>query len=498
MGLFIPAAAQQLFSVYRTFDPSSETSESARNADPGFLCCLTEHMGGALQRLESLLMGQEEINSFLNTHRLLQVAHPSLVTLAYSTCGSNYNASLSLPFPHVNISKYRPHSASFSLLNAAALASVDNPEQTDLSAAIAKAAIDLDIPLISTSYYSTLCPDSGTVLGPTVTGDVLGATLREQTVLTALLCPGSGSILLERYPSLLVRAVLGEGGGVFNKHGAGLAVCAVQLEEKVKGRESDAAESHVVVMKLISLVIAAVLADRGSGNTIPPAVAAHAVSCFLPLFAPIEETLSLSSSSALLKSTAGGGTEEGGGGGGESLLLLLELNALLPLHRNLSLHSLTLSHCMKCLRGAQHTPLEDLYLALKSLPFVLSGYAAGSPRSFSNFKEDEKVASEVYLIKHSYLLSFLFRASLSFLLLSDILHHLSIPTSQHLHATLHLPCHSLFQSSTLQAIEALEELTASRFPVVSTQLDPSSTEGESAGMASRTWTLDSRYRDYQQ
>jgi hypothetical protein len=394
MGLFIPAAAQQLFSVYRTFDPSSEASGSARDADPGFGHCLSVHMGGALERLENLLMGQEEINCFLNTHRLLQQAHPSLVTLAYSSCVSASNASSSSTYPHVTASKTRPHSAAFSLLNAAALASVDNPEQTDLSTAIARAAIDLDIPLISTSYYSTLCPDSGTVLGPTVTGDILGATLKEQTVLTALLCPGRGSVLLDRYPSLLVRAVLGEGGGAFTKHGAGLALCASQLGERARGGESSAMESHAVVVKLVSLVIAAVLVDRGSGNTISPAVAAHVVSCFLPLFAPKASSSGSASKGAAAEATEGG---EGGGGGGESLLLLLELNALLPLHRNLSLHSLTLSHCMRCLKGAQHTPLEDLYLALKSLPFVLSGYAAGSPRSFSNFKEDEQVATEVFL-----------------------------------------------------------------------------------------------------
>jgi hypothetical protein len=394
MSLFIPAAAKQLFSVYRAFDPSSEVSGSARNADPGFVHCLSVHMGGALKRLESLVMGQEEINCFLNTHRLLHQADPSLVTLAYSSCDSASYASLSSSYPHVTASKSRPHSAAFSLLNAAALASVDNPEQTDLSTAIARAAIDLDLPLISASYYSTLCSDSGTVLGPTLTGDVLGATLKEQTVLTVLLCPGMGSILLDRFPSLLVRAVLGEGGGAFEKHGAGLAVCAMQLGEKAKGGESNASDSRAVVVKLFSLVVAAVLADRGLGNTIPPTVAAQVVSCFLPLFAPEEVSLSASSSGTASKGTAGGETEQGGG---ESLLLLLELNALLPLHRNHSLHSLTLSHCMRCLRGAQHTPLEDLYLALKSLPFVLSGYAAGSPRPISNFKEDEQVATEVHI-----------------------------------------------------------------------------------------------------
>lgn len=397
MGLFIPAAAQQLFSIYCTFDPSSDSASGptgGSGGDPGFVRCLAEHMGGALERLEGLLMGQEEINCFLNTHRLLRLAHPSLLALAYSTCGTKSSAALVLSsaYPHVTASKSSIHSAAFSLLNAAALAPQDSPEQTDLSAVIARAAVDLDIPLIAPSFHSAICPDSGAALGPAGARDVLGATLKEQTVLTVLLCPGRGSTLLERYPSLLVRAVLGEGGASFAKHGSWLALGVVQLGEGAGGGASSAA-GYTVLIKLVTLVIAAVLADRGSGNTISPAVAADIVSCFVPLFAPKGESLS---------GTASKGTAAGTAGTGESLLLLLELNALLPLHRNLTLHTLMLSHCMRSLRGAHHLPVEDVSLALKSLPFVLSGYAAGSPRSFSDFKEEESAASEVPVIFNNY------------------------------------------------------------------------------------------------
>lgn len=247
--------------------------------------------------------------------------------------------------------------------------------------------------------------------------DVLDASLKSWTIIALLLgVNGSGlgsgsgselgSVLLEKFSPLLVRTILGESGTAFALHGTGFAKCVTLAGVRTRSNALPMgvhSEGYTVLLKLSGMIISAVLADQIGEKSIPKEIAAQVVCCFEPVFCPfLNFVIGVGSGGVGTKTGTGNRVKKGSEGNseiecgyGDALLQLLELNSLLPGGQSKTLYSTLLSHSILCLKKSAESSLECVLSALKYLPYVLTGYAATSPRPCLLFQEDQATHDEV-------------------------------------------------------------------------------------------------------
>ena len=245
--------------------------------------------------------------------------------------------------------------------------------------------------------------------------DILEASLKSWTIIVLLLGgngSGSGlgsglelgSVLLEKFSPLLVRTILGESGTAFALHGTGFAKCVTLAGIRTRSNALPIgmnSEGYTVLLKLSGMIISAVLADQLGEKSIPKEIAAQVVCCFEPVFCPFLD-FGIGGGGVGTKTGSGNRVKNGSEGNGEIecgygdvLLQLLELNSLLPGSQSKTLHSTLLPHSILCLKKSAESSLECVISALKYLPYVLTGYAATSPRPCLLFQEDQATYDEV-------------------------------------------------------------------------------------------------------
>ena len=521
VGVLIPAAAQQLFSLHSYFQAKTESNaESNTNSggrdDSLFVSCLTDHMHHAVRKLESLNTSTEEINCFLRVHRLLSLSDPALLNSAYSSSSSSSSTSAS-SFSSSSSSattstlQHHIHEVAYTLINSVAkLPGNATPEMTDLIVLIAQAGLELGLPLIHPSFYTvttdnddvdqdlihtrdegvkggkegergdTSTPvqiennvivkrekgDSGGKEGSDDADDVLNKSLNSKTLLSILLTPitapspslslssssipslalsratyktepgvgtgvGSGvgtgtgmgtgaetgagmgakggqvqgSILMDRFSSQLISYIVGVNGESFKKHGRGFVDCILKTVKNLKSgntennSKTDFLSGSSILMRLSRGVIGAVLMDLKAVQSIPAAVACNVITYFLPLFIPSGDSMIISLQSII-------GDEDGREREREmerererenddTILDLLEIDSMLHTALNQTLRSSMITHCFKLLKHPSQVSLPRLTIALRALPFILTGYSATSPRSYLRYNEEPETVAEV-------------------------------------------------------------------------------------------------------
>ena len=470
VGVLLPAAAQQLFSLHSYFQRNKESSTNSENCNSRavsvFVSCLTDHMHRAVKKLERLDTSIEEINCFLRVHRLLLLADATLLHSAYSSTPSASSSSSSSTTSASSTSLQRQiYEVAYTLINSVAkLPGNATPEMTDLTVLVAQAGLELGLPLIDPSFY-TISSDSdeggkeggsndrrmemqieinvkikgekgdkGGKEGSNEKGDVLEQSLNSKTLLCILLTPIAtlssslalssvsvkteagtgagtgtgkglgtwvgtwvgtgrgqvqGSILMERFSSQLISYVIGDNGESFKKHGRGFVDCLLKIVNNLNSVNTENKSETVlfsgftVLMKLSRGVISAVLLDLKGMKKIPAAVACDAITYFLPLFLPLGDSMRIG--------LQGMNDDESD----ETLLDLLEIDSLLPSMSNTILRSSAITHSFKSLKYPSQVSLPCLTIALRALPYLLTGYSATSPRSYLRYTEDQESVDEV-------------------------------------------------------------------------------------------------------
>ena len=479
VGVLLPAAAQQLFSLHSYFQMNTESSTDSENCNSRgisvFVSCLTDHMHRAVKKLERLDTSIEEINCFLRVHRLLLLADATLLHSAYSSSPStSFSSSSSITSASSSSSssstslQRQIHEVAYTLINSVAkLPGNATPEMTDLTVLVAQAGLELGLPLIDPSFYTVSSDsdvggkeggsddrrmemqiennvkikrekgDKGGKEGSNEKGDVLEQSLNSKTLLCILLTPITalssslalssvsvkteagtgvgmgagtgtgtgkelgtwvgtgrgqvqGSILMERFSSQLISYIIGDNGESFKKHGRGFVDCLLTTVNYLNSVNTANKTGTVlfsgftVLMKLSRGVISAFLLDLKGMKTIPAVVACDVITYFLPLFLPLGDSIRIG--------LQGMNDDESD----ETLLDLLEIDSLLPSSMsNTILRSSAITHCFKSLRYPNQVSLPCLTIALRALPYLLTGYSATSPRSYLRYTEDQETVDEV-------------------------------------------------------------------------------------------------------
>ena len=485
VGVLLPAAAQQLFSLHSYFQIDIESSTNLENSDSRgsnvFVSCLTDHMHRAVTKLERLGTSIEEINCFLRVHRLLLLSDATLLHSAYSSTPSNTTSSSSSSSTSSSTSstslQLQIHEVAYTLINSVAkLSGNATPEMTDLTVLVAQAGLELGLPLIDPSFYTVASDsdeggkgggtedrrmemqiennvkikrekgDEGGKEGSNEKWDVLEQSLNSKTLLCILLTPitvpsssstlalsgvsvkieagmGAGTrtgtglgagkgpetgageglgtwvgtgrgqvqglILMERFSSQLISYIIGDNGDSFKKHGRGFVDCLLKTVNNLNSVNTENKSETVlfsgftVLMRLSRGVISAVLTDLKGIKSVPAAVACDVITYFLPLFLPQGDSMRIG--------LQGMNDDESD----ETLLDLLEIDSLLPSMSNKILRSSAVTHCFKSLKYPSQVSLPCLTIALRALPYLLTGYSATSPRTYLRYTEEQETVDEV-------------------------------------------------------------------------------------------------------
>ena len=473
VGVLLPAAAQQLFSLHSYFQVNTECNTNSENSNGRgrnvFVSCLTDHMHRAVRKLERLDTSIEEINCFLRVHRLLLLADATLLHSAYSSTPSTTSSTSSSSSSSSSSTslQHQIHEVAYTLINSVAkLPGNATPEMTDLTVLVAQTGLELGLPLIDRSFYTvTSDRDEGGREGGSddigmemqiennveikrkkgdkggeersnvnEKGDVLEQSFNSKTLLCILLTPITapsssstlavssvsvkteagtglgagkgtgtgagtwvgtgrgqvqGSILMERFSSQLISYIIGDNGDSFQKHGRGFVDCLLKTVNNLNSVNTENKSETVlfsgftVLMNLSRGVISTVLLNLKGMRTIPAAVACDVTTYFLPLFLPLGDSMRIG--------LQGINDDESD----ETLLDLLEIDSLLPSTSNKILRSSAVTHCFKSLKYPSQVSLPCLTMALRALPYLLTGYSATSPRSYLRYTEEQETVDEV-------------------------------------------------------------------------------------------------------
>ena len=205
-----------------------------------------------------------------------------------------------------------------------------------------------------------------------------------------------GSILMERFSSQLISHIIGVNGDSFRRHGRGFVDCILKTVKNLKSghtendSKTDFLSGFSVLMRLSRGVIGAVLMDLKGVQSIPAAVACDVVTYFLPLFIPSGDSMIIS-----LQGVVDGDGNERERESDDTILDLLEIDSMLHTSSNNTLRSSMITHCFKLLKHPSQVSLPRLTIALRALPYILTGYSATSPRSYLRYNEEPETVAEV-------------------------------------------------------------------------------------------------------
>ena len=460
-------------------DLNTMETDSQSGCTSVFYNYLAEMMCGAMDRLKTLRMESNEIHCFMRTHRLLLQCDPLLTEIAYASklifSSASYTSSFisifsysslsssssssSLPsyqyssksipnISHPSLSSYLSlskeliQSAAYFLLEAiASLPPNAHPGEVDRTGLMVQTVMDLELPLISVSYFSTRTSnttknttnDDDSSNATTVLKNVLSASISERTILAVLTqsVKYHGIFLLEKFSSQIIEKILGPQGWNFFIHGDGFSECVLLAKKKYFSTDSNSEyfsnyeSCFQILLKLVFMVINFILEDKNGSKNISCNILSNVIKCFLPIFCDDNTSNTKSNNSdknnnekalssdkreslkTLPPSLYDNNTPHNTPHNPPHSILLDRDNVLLqllnidsslqPHMRNKTLHSTVLKNTIHTLKSSNIASTKQITSALQSLLYLLSGFAIHSPRPLGNFSDDPAIVQEVNL-----------------------------------------------------------------------------------------------------
>ena len=336
-------------------DLHAEETESRSRYLSVFYKFISKAMCDAVERLKTLSMESNDVTSFLSTHQLLQICDPVLIIICYpfdmdfsSTSFSSLFSSSSLSLRHspsssssvnsqpfgslsVTAKNFYLQSAAYSILEEiASMPKNVPPDQIDLIDLAMQAVIDLELPFISPSYFSTITNSShdneyGTTSISTSpfssisssassisssssssssiscnSKNVLSASVSERTILAVLTqsVKYQGISLLEKFSSQIIQKILGPEGWNFLIHGEGFSNCVLLAKKNYFSNHfknekvcSEDKKCFQVLLKLVFMILNTILEDLYGLKNISNEILPYIVQYFLPIFCDNKDSI---------------------------------------------------------------------------------------------------------------------------------------------------------------------------------------------------------------